>query len=720
MSDYVIFIVLILNIILGVGVFLRNPSHLSNRYYAAFVAILSIWMIANYLENEPSVVGEQLLPFFVRLDFFSGILTFYFWFCFISVFVETKFMSALTVWRKWLFVVVLFFAFTPFIKNLLIFDITFSDSVIHFKDGQLLHYYAGVLGGLLVGGLILLLLGRRDANINKNFSIVHQIDLILLGSGLSLAIALPVNILQAYFDIPLDFSRIGLYGMILLVIFTGYAMVQAKFFEMRLLIVRSVASLIFTLLFSVAIVSFIFYLSVVMFGNEFDKRVLATAILVAVFATSSLEYLHKWFARMTNKIFFKERYDAEEILNKVTRAMIEESELSDMGVRLLETITQEFRLEKTAFLFMNEASDSGWIAKGFSHVIPPRLKAVFGEGLTLDHIVTDELPKETTRLLLEEEGVDAIFSIKDKEKLIALFFVGRKLSGDPLNQEDISFLKLLSSEIGIGIQNAQSYTALRRFRDELEERVRERTHELQDSQKKELEKAQEVARLKDEFVFLAAHELRTPVTAIRGFLELTLDDIGKFPKDIQENLLAIKEGSEHLNQMITDLLEIARSENSTTVLSTNPTAFEPILTQVLTSLAPLVAEKNIAMTVHVEKLPLVRCDISKTREVLINLIGNAIKYNRPNGIIDINVYRPKEQSFMIFEVRDSGYGVPKEQQEKLFQKFFRAVSKETENIIGTGLGLFITRMLVEKMGGKIAFSSRGEQGTTFTFTLPLA
>ena len=124
--------------------------------------------------------------------------------------------------------------------------------------------------------------------------------------------------------------------------------------------------------------------------------------------------------------------------------------------------------------------------------------------------------------------------------------------------------------------------------------------------------------------------------------------------------------------------------------------------------------------VNIKPTPLVRCDAAKVKEVLLNLIGNAIKYNREDGIIDINVYRQPAEQFLIFEIRDNGYGISKDQQLKIFQKFFRAGTKGTQEILGTGLGLFITRMLIEKMHGTITFSSVEQGGTTFTFTLPLA
>lgn len=250
--------------------------------------------------------------------------------------------------------------------------------------------------------------------------------------------------------------------------------------------------------------------------------------------------------------------------------------------------------------------------------------------------------------------------------------------------------------------------------------LKDRTEQLEISKAQELAKAKEVARLKDEFVFLATHELRTPVTAIRGFLELTEGSKKNFPKDLQKNLSAISQASEHLNNLINDLLEVARSESGSMTINVEPHKFEPILSEVLEEISPLIKEKGIKIETHISPLPLVLLDPIKMKETLLNLIGNAIKYNNNNGSIYISAYRYPEEKSFIFEIHDTGYGIPKNQQEKIFQKFFRAGTKGTEEVLGTGLGLFITRMLIEKMGGIMLFSSVEQKGTTFSFSLPLA
>ena len=110
-------------------------------------------------------------------------------------------------------------------------------------------------------------------------------------------------------------------------------------------------------------------------------------------------------------------------------------------------------------------------------------------------------------------------------------------------------------------------------------------------------------------------------------------------------------------------------------------------------------------------------DTQKLKEVVMNLLDNAIKYNREEGRVDITVF--SQNDVLITEIRDTGYGIPAEDQAKIFQKFFRAPTKETQEVLGTGLGLFVIRMLIEKMGGKVMFSSSEGKGSTFSFWLPI-
>jgi len=253
---------------------------------------------------------------------------------------------------------------------------------------------------------------------------------------------------------------------------------------------------------------------------------------------------------------------------------------------------------------------------------------------------------------------------------------------------------------------------------EQREKLAESATALKDSHEREMEKTKVEAKLRDEFVFIAAHELRTPITAIRGFLELVDEAEGSFPADIQSDLDAIKMASDHLNELVNNILEVARSDAGATKTETKQVDIVPIIKNILKEVNSLVIEKKI--TVHLNNFKngvIVMADEKNIKEVFANLISNAIKYNRNGGTLEISI-ECIDGGEAIVEISDTGFGIPKGQQEKIFGKFFRAPTKDTQGILGTGLGLFITKMLVNKMGGTVTFSSMEGQGTTFAVSLP--
>ncbi len=247
-------------------------------------------------------------------------------------------------------------------------------------------------------------------------------------------------------------------------------------------------------------------------------------------------------------------------------------------------------------------------------------------------------------------------------------------------------------------------------------KLKQKNQQLKESQARELEKARDVAKLKDEFVFLAAHELKAPVFAIRGFLELVQDDVKKVPKSMRDNLDAINQASEHLNHLVSDLLQVARNDAGSMSVAVAPISITKLFEGVMQEQTVLAVQRKIKINQSIADL-VVLADENKLKEVITNLVSNAIKYNRAGGTIFIRVAAKKGMGEIIVE--DTGFGIPIKEQKKIFQKFFRAGGKATEGVLGTGLGLFITKMLVEKMGGTIAFTSVEDKGTIFTLQIPL-
>ncbi|BCX15244.1 MAG: hypothetical protein KatS3mg097_136 [Candidatus Parcubacteria bacterium] len=227
-------------------------------------------------------------------------------------------------------------------------------------------------------------------------------------------------------------------------------------------------------------------------------------------------------------------------------------------------------------------------------------------------------------------------------------------------------------------------------------------------------------KLKDEFVFMTAHELKAPMAAMKGYLTLLIDGtVGTLDKIAQEFIIKIKNANERLIQLVNDLLHIAKNEAETISINIQPVNISEAILPIINEFKIDYQKKNITLDYQIsETLPKINANLDKLKEIFANLISNAIKYNIENG--KIIIYHKTEGDYLLTIVQDTGLGIPKNQQEKIFQKFFRVQSKITENIPGTGLGLFIVKELVEKMNGKIWFESEEGKGTTFFLAFKIA
>jgi len=254
---------------------------------------------------------------------------------------------------------------------------------------------------------------------------------------------------------------------------------------------------------------------------------------------------------------------------------------------------------------------------------------------------------------------------------------------------------------------------------DLTKRVKEHVDQLKLAQAKEIEKANELAQMRDEFFFIAAHELRTPVTIIRGFLSLALESEEKLPPPIGEYLHTVAKAGDALDKIIGDILMITRSETGRLKIDAKPIELTPVIESALHDVQCSATEKGVSVSLgDKERAIRVMADRSKLKEILDNLLSNAVKYNRKGGSVSIRAVA--KDPMVEITIDDTGYGIPKDKQEKLFQKFFRVDHKETREVMGAGLGLFITRMLVEKMGGRVWYTSVEGKGSSFHFLLPQA
>ena len=246
----------------------------------------------------------------------------------------------------------------------------------------------------------------------------------------------------------------------------------------------------------------------------------------------------------------------------------------------------------------------------------------------------------------------------------------------------------------------------------LEEELRRKNYQLEQQNLA----IQEANRLKTEFVSMVSHELRTPLTSIQGYAELLLED-ERMDDEERESLTIVKKNADRLLVLINDLLDLSRIEAGRVDLQRTSLDLACLISEVARSLRPLIEAKRQRLRLDLgDALPAVWADADRVMQILTNLISNAHKYTPMEGSITVAARR--DDGFVRVDVSDSGIGLSPEDQAQLFTKFFRVNDPSPQAGRGTGLGLVITRLLVELHGGRITLSSAPGQGSTFSFTLP--
>ncbi len=170
-------------------------------------------------------------------------------------------------------------------------------------------------------------------------------------------------------------------------------------------------------------------------------------------------------------------------------------------------------------------------------------------------------------------------------------------------------------------------------------------------------------------------------------------------------------------KLVADLLDVSRIEEGRMQIEKVPTHLEDIVESVIGELTPKASEKNIKIIFEKSEIPTLEIDTAKIREVITNLIDNAIKYTNQGGNVTIKIEENQNQE-LVFSVSDTGVGIPTSEQDRLFSKFFRASNIQTLDVSGTGLGLFIVKSIIEAHSGKVWVESRQGEGSTFYFSLP--
>lgn len=309
-----------------------------------------------------------------------------------------------------------------------------------------------------------------------------------------------------------------------------------------------------------------------------------------------------------------------------------------------------------------------------------------------------------------------------REKLIGVLFLVWWEKSHPFTPEQVRLMEGVARQAAMAIDNASAYHEIEELNISLEGKIVARTFELAEINKA-LEdshrRLQELDRLKSDFLLDVSHELRTPLTAIKGSVDNMLDGItGSLSEAQQRYLSRVKANADRLVRLINDLLDLARIEEKRVLAVTSFFSLAGLAGEVADTLRPVALEKGLHLALAEGRDPLiVHADRDKVGQVLMNLIGNAIKFTSSGGHVTVELDDP-ENGFAQVQIRDTGSGIPAEQLPHIFDKFYQVQFGVQAKTIGTGLGLSIAKGLVELQGGRIWAESRVGQGSVFSFTLP--
>jgi len=237
---------------------------------------------------------------------------------------------------------------------------------------------------------------------------------------------------------------------------------------------------------------------------------------------------------------------------------------------------------------------------------------------------------------------------------------------------------------------------------------------------RDITKDREIDQAKTEFVSLASHQLKTPLSAINWYSEMVLEEeVGPLNAKQKEYLKNLYDANRRMVELVNSLLNVSRIDLGVFAVEPVPMNFPVVADEVLAELKPQIELKKLRLEkVYDQTAPTINADPKLVRIIFQNLLSNAVKYTAPNGVIGLAI--KKEGENILIRVTDTGYGIPAADQGKIFTKLFRADNIRDKEAEGTGLGLYIVRAVVEAAGGRIWFDSLESRGTSFFITLPLA
>jgi len=743
-NSILVFSILIL-IILLLAVFLKNPRKSQNIFLSLFIFSGALWVLTNLVINITTTSTSAIFWSNISILPAAGIP--YFFLFFTEVFPFTKKFSFIKIF---IFSIPLipFFIFMVSPQNIKYAE-PGGDNI---QTGNL--YFYLILFYIFYLGLSVINLIRSRKKVPRIQK--SQIDYIFVGIAASSIVGIITNGFTLLFNISTP-AKIGSASVLIFALFSSIAIIRHKLFDIRAVVARSVAFVlsITTVGFIYGFIAFRLITPLIQNFNQNTQYVIFTILAVVIAFT--FQPLRRVFEKVTDKIFYRDKYDPQALINAIGQILASEIRLDVLDKKVTDELVSQMRIAKAQIVvldkemiyyqsqgqlrpglgggeilkqeILNRVQDDNKGVQDDNKGVQDDNKGVQDdrsgrtEGYRIEDlrhlgkslIIADDLPLESERKkILEKYRAGASLVLKTKEGLVGFLLIGEKKSGDIFNSQDIRVLQIIANELAVAIQNSKAYEEIRRFNLTLRQKIAEATRNLKiaNLHLKELDRA------KDEFISMASHQLRTPLTTVKGYLSMLSEgDFGKLTLEQKDSIKLAFDGADRMAGLISDLLNISRMEAGRFFLEKKPLDLNKVVEDEVKHLQFRADSAGVKLSlIKGQPVPEVVVDEDKIRQVIMNLVDNAIHY-APKGKVWVEF--GLVNSSAVLKVNDNGIGVPSRDKKKMFSKFFRADNAQKTRPDGTGLGLYLVKRVVEDHGGEVIFKSEEGKGSTFGFKLPI-
>ncbi len=511
--------------------------------------------------------------------------------------------------------------------------------------------------------------------------------------------------------------------LLVMVVMIGFAILRHRLFDIRLIVARSVAYAL-TVLVAVLLYGFLAFGIVARLifkdrqlglGQQIVFSIL-TVVLVFTFPV-----LQRFFNKITNKLFYRDAYDTQKFLDQFNRNLVSTYDLEKLLQSAALMLEENLKSTFCTFVIMDDAKATRIVSadrrKPFDDTRLEHLRDVLDTERRL-LVVTDELNEAQRHvkdsLLADKVAVVAKLAATPSSVEVGYLLLGGKKSGDPYTTQDVDVVNIVASELVIAVQNALRFEEIQNFNLTLRERIKHATGQLSRSNKR----LRELDSTKDDFISMASHQLRTPLTSVKGYLSMVLEGDAGPVNDQQRKLLDQSfRSSQQMVFLISDLLNLSRLNTGKFVIEPSEVDLDELVQFEVGQLTETARARGLTLLYDKPvTFPKLMLDETKIHQVVMNFIDNAIYYTPTGGTVTVSLR--ETPSAVEYRVQDTGIGVPKDVQRKLFTKFYRADNAQKARPDGTGLGLFMAKKVVLAQGGSIIFESEEGKGSTFGFRIP--